>query len=64
MKIDPNLLNLGAPEFASLGRDQAKSIILQGKGKMPAFQKTIKPEDVDPLVDYVMWLKSSAAGIN
>jgi mono/diheme cytochrome c family protein len=50
--VDPELMNLGRAEAKSLTRDQLKAILLKGKEKMPAFEKKLKPDQVEPVLDY------------
>jgi mono/diheme cytochrome c family protein len=56
LKLDPEKLNLGRAESANLTRDEAVKITLEGKSKMPSYQKKLKPEEVDPVVDHAMAL--------
>lgn len=56
LKIDPQKLNLGRAENASATRDEQKKILLEGKDKMPAYAKKLKPEEVDPVLDYAISL--------
>lgn len=56
LKIEPEKLNLGRADAASLTKDEAKKITLEGKGKMPSYAKKLKPEEVDPVVDHAMEL--------
>jgi mono/diheme cytochrome c family protein len=62
LKIDPELLNLGRPAAAELSRDQLRSIILKGKDKMPAYQKKLKPAEVDPVLDHSIELARKIRG--
>lgn len=56
LKIEPEKLNLGRAESASITKDEAKKITLEGKGKMPSYEKKLKPEEVDPVVDHALSL--------
>lgn len=51
LKIDPALLNLGRPGTENLTPEELKTIILEGKEKMPSYKSKLKPEEVDPLVE-------------
>jgi cytochrome c6 len=62
LKIDAATLNLGRPEGAAMTRDELKARILQGKGKMPAYEKKLAPADVDPVLDYVIELAKAIRG--
>jgi mono/diheme cytochrome c family protein len=62
LKIDPQLLNLGREEVSKLSRADLKKILLDGKGKMPAYQKKLAPADVDPLLDYALELAKALRG--
>lgn len=63
LKIDPILLNLGRrTEEDKLTKEQTKEITLHGKDKMPAYEKKLKAEEVDPLVDFVYDLSAKARG--
>jgi mono/diheme cytochrome c family protein len=53
LKIDEAKLNLGREESAKLTRDDLKKVLLDGKEKMPAYGKKLKPDEVDPMVDLV-----------
>ena len=62
LKLDPAVLNLGRPESASATRDQLKEMIIKGKGKMPAYEKKLTAEEVDPVLDYAMQLAAAIRG--
>src|SRR5262245_33450735 len=62
LKIDAALLNLGRPEGKDLSRDQLKQILLDGKEKMPAYGKKLKPDHVDPVLDYTSGLAKALRG--
>jgi mono/diheme cytochrome c family protein len=62
LKIDPKLLDLGRPESANLTRDQLKTILLKGKNKMPAYEKKLKPAEVDPVLDFAIELAKAIRG--
>lgn len=61
LKLEPQLLDLARPEAAKLTREQRRKVLLEGKGKMPAYGKKLKPEEVEPLLDHVDELVKSAA---
>ncbi len=54
LQVEPKLLNLGRPEAAGITRDQKRETLLKGKGKMPAYDKKLKAEEVDPVLDYTI----------
>jgi mono/diheme cytochrome c family protein len=62
LKIDPELLDLGRPAVAGLTRDQLRSILLEGKDKMPAYEQKLKPAEVDPVLDYAIELARNTRG--
>ena len=62
LKIEPTLLDLGRPDGASLGRDQLRVILLQGKDKMPAYQQKLEPAEVDAVLDYAIELAKKIRG--
>lgn len=62
LKIDPLLLDLGRPEAAVLGRDQLRTILLKGKGKMPAYEQKLKPGELDAVLDYAIELANKLRG--
>ena len=56
LKIEPEKLNLGRAEVKDVSRDDQRKFLLEGKEKMPAYAKKLKPEEVDPLLDLAMAL--------
>jgi mono/diheme cytochrome c family protein len=62
LKIDAAVLNLGRPESAKQSRDELKTLLLSGKGKMPAYEKKLQPADVDPVLDYAIELAKAIRG--
>lgn len=50
LKIDPILLNLGREGTEKLTADELKTIVLEGKEKMPAYKTKVKAEELDPLM--------------
>lgn len=56
LKIDAEKLNLGRAEVKDVPRDEQRKILLEGKEKMPAYAKKLKPEEVDPLLDLAIKL--------
>lgn len=52
-----NLLDLGSAEVQKLSDDELSGIIGNGKGKMPAYGKSLKPEQIKDLVAYIRSLK-------
>jgi len=62
LKLDPGKLNLGRDESKGLSRDDLKKIVTDGKNKMPAYAKKLKPEEIDPVVDYAMGLAKTIRG--
>lgn len=53
LKIDAARLDLSREEAKGLSRDEKKAILLEGREKMPAYAKKLKPEEVEPMLDYV-----------
>jgi mono/diheme cytochrome c family protein len=47
------LRDLGSPEAQAKGDAELTAIIENGKGKMPAYGKSLKPEQIKDLVAYV-----------
>jgi mono/diheme cytochrome c family protein len=62
LKVDAALLNLGRPEGKDLDRDKLKQILVDGKGKMPPYGKKLKPDEVDPVLDYSLGLAKAIRG--
>ena len=62
LKLDPAVLNLGRPETATATRDQLKEMVVKGKGKMPAYEKKLTAQEVDPVLDYAMQLAAAIRG--
>jgi len=56
LKVDTEVLNLGRADRARASRADLKAILLEGKDKMPAYQTKLKPEEVDPVLDYAIAL--------
>lgn len=61
LKIKPALLDFGRPEASKLARNELKEIVLKGKNKMPAYERKLKPTDVDFLVDLAVRLREALA---
>ena len=51
LKIDPVLLNLGREGTEKMTRDERKTIVLDGKEKMPAYKTKVKEDEIDALVE-------------
>jgi cytochrome c6 len=62
LKIDAATLNLGRPESAKLTRDELKEVVVTGKGKMPAYGKKLKAEEIDPVLDHALSLAKAIRG--
>jgi cytochrome c5 len=62
LKIDRALLNLGRKETETLSRDDLRAILLRGKNKMPAYEKKLKPPEVEPVLDHALQLASALRG--
>lgn len=45
--------DLASPEVQKMSDDKLTAIIADGKGKMPSYKKTLKPEQVEELVEYI-----------
>jgi mono/diheme cytochrome c family protein len=56
LQLPADKLNLGRAEAAGITRDQKREILLNGKGKMPAYDKRLAPDQVDPVLDYTLQL--------
>lgn len=56
LHVDPQLLDLGRPEAAGITREEKLQTLLKGKGKMPAYEGKLKPEQVQPVLDYTLQL--------
>jgi mono/diheme cytochrome c family protein len=51
LKIDATLLDLGREGTDKVTVGEMKTILLEGKDKMPSFSTKVKPEEVDPLLE-------------
>lgn len=60
LKIEPALLNLGREGTENLTRDELKTIVLEGKEKMPAYRKKVRPEEVDALLELAEQIAAGA----
>lgn len=49
--------DLGSPEVQQQGDADLTAVITNGKGKMPAYGKSLKPEQVKDLVAFIRTLK-------
>jgi cytochrome c6 len=49
--------DLGSPEVQKQSDDELGGIIANGKGKMPAYGKSLKPDQIKDLVAYIRTLK-------
>lgn len=58
--IDAALLDLTRPAAMKLSRDELKTVTLKGRNKMPGYEKKLKPDQVEPLVDHMIELRSRA----
>lgn len=56
LKVDATVLDLGRAEAKGISRDQKRAILVDGKGKMPAYGKKVAAEEVDPLLDHALGL--------
>ncbi|MGC1619096.1 MAG: cytochrome c [Candidatus Acidiferrum sp.] len=52
-----NVRDLGSPEVQAQSDDEIAGIIGNGKGKMPACGKSLKPEQIKDLVAFIRTLK-------
>lgn len=52
LKIAAGTTNLGRAESAALSRDERKKIVVEGKGKMPAYGKKLTPAEIDAAVEH------------
>ncbi len=62
LKLDPASLNLGRAETANATAAELKEIVLKGKAKMPAYEKKLAAEEIDPVVEYTMKLAAAIRG--
>lgn len=60
LKIDATKLDLTRAEAANLTKEERRKILLEGKEKMPAYAKKLKPEEVDAMVEFVEGLRTAA----
>jgi cytochrome c6 len=51
------LRDLGSADVQKQSDEELTTIVTSGKGKMPAYGKGLKPEQIKSLVDYVRTLK-------
>jgi mono/diheme cytochrome c family protein len=49
--------DLGSPEVQKQSDDELSGIVTSGKGKMPAYGKSLKPEQIKELVTYIRSFK-------
>ena len=56
LKIEPTLLDLGREEARGISRDEKRKILVDGKGKMPAYATKVAPAEIDPLLDHSLGL--------
>jgi mono/diheme cytochrome c family protein len=49
--------DLGSADVQKQSDDELNAIISRGKGKMPAYGKSLKPEQIKELVAYIRTLK-------
>jgi len=47
------LRSFGDPEVAKMSDDELAGAIEKGKGKMPAYGKSLKPDEIKAMVAYV-----------
>ena len=52
-----NIRDLGSADVQKQTDDELAGIVSNGKGKMPAYAKSLKPEQVKDLVAYIRSLK-------
>jgi cytochrome c6 len=48
--------SFAAPEVAKMSDDDLATAIAKGKNKMPAYEKSLKPEQIKDLVSYIRTL--------
>ena len=49
--------DLGSPEVQKQSDDELSGIVTSGKGKMPAYGKSLKPEQIKELIAYIRSFK-------
>ena len=59
MKWDPVTLNLVSKESVAKKDADLEAITAKGQGKMPAYEKQLKPEDIKGLISYIRSLTPS-----
>ena len=45
--------DLASPEVQKMSDDELTAVIADGKDKMPSYNKSLKPEQIKELVDYI-----------
>jgi hypothetical protein len=45
--------DLASPEVQKMSDDELTAVIADGKDKMPSYRKSLKPEQIKELVDYI-----------
>jgi mono/diheme cytochrome c family protein len=60
LKLDPQLLDLARPEAAKLTRDETRKILVEGKGKMPAYGAKLGAAEIDAALEHAEGLVAPA----
>ena len=61
LKLDATKLDLSRAEAQGQSVDEKKTVLVEGKGKMPAYGKKLKPEEVEAVLNYAMALAGGKA---
>lgn len=62
LKLEPRLLDLARPETAHLDRAALLRILLEGKGRMPAYARRLEPAQAEAVLDHAIRLATTARG--
>ena len=53
LKLDASLFDLTSAATAEKSDDELIKITSKGSGKMPGYEKSLKPEEIKGLIDYI-----------
>lgn len=56
MKLDAKLFDLTTPESVQKTEDEHLKVVADGKNKMPAYGKKLKPEEIKSVLHYIRGL--------
>lgn len=63
LKIELSLLDLTRKENMTRSREELRKVLLDGKDQMPSYRAKLKPEMVDPLLDYCIEFLEKRTGV-